>query len=86
MGHLKHEILANILNLLRDTIVWTKVQFKTSTKKFEKNLKAYLGNGRIVTAFGELIADKSICFPQRQPCFFADNGNTYAAHQQLHTN
>jgi hypothetical protein len=52
--------LADILNFLCDTIMWSEVQFEGSTKKFKKDLKANLSDSRVVTAFGELVTNKGI--------------------------
>ena len=86
-GSLDHQELADILNLLSNSIVGSKVQFEASTKKLKKDLKANLSYGRVVTAFRELITNKGIYFRQHHISFYPrTDGKTYAVHQQLHTN
>ena len=53
--------LTHILNLKLLSIVITQIKLQSPIEQFQKHLKATFGNGRVVTAFAEFVADECIC-------------------------
>jgi hypothetical protein len=52
-----------VLNFLGRSILGAQIRLERATKQLEQNLKADLGNGRIVAALAELVADKGVLGP-----------------------
>ena len=53
--------LTHILNLKLLPIVITQIKLQSPIEQFQKHLKTAFGNGWVITAFAEFVADKCIC-------------------------
>lgn len=53
-------LLADVLYFLLAAIPRAQIQLQRSAKKLQEDFEAHLGDGRIVSAFTQLVADKGI--------------------------